>query len=204
MGAEFRDLAPHIVTMLLGGLASSLGLGVLIRRPRGKAFLSRVEWWGLALFAVASVATLVGGFYWLFRRLSEIPAVGSGFPSPFAFLLIGLGAGLPFSLPGALFAWSEQRPEKVAARERKAKAASRKDRLKYAQELVGQLKELSPTAREITATVEGDKGKVLVLKGDLDRQEGDRLVAALRGDLSDFGFQRVEGEGPKGKWWSRV
>ena len=94
MGLEIREIAPHIVTMLLGGLASSLGLGVISRRPGGRAFLSRVEWWGLALFAIGSVATLVGGFYWLFRRLSEIPAVGPTFPSPFAFLLIGFGAGL--------------------------------------------------------------------------------------------------------------
>ena len=93
--------------------------------------LSRVEWWGLALFAIGSVATLVGGFYWLFRRLSEIPAVGPTFPSPFAFLLIGFGAGLPFSLPGALFAWKEQRPEKVAAKERKAKNLQHIQRLQY-------------------------------------------------------------------------
>lgn len=145
MGSELSDLVPHIGAMLLGGMASSLGLGVFSRRPRGRAFLSRVEWWALALFATGSVVTLGGGFYWLFLRLSAMSEVGSAFPSPVAFLLIGVGAGLPFSLPGVIFAWNEQRPEKLIARERKAKAASRKDRLEYAQELVGQLQEFSPT-----------------------------------------------------------
>jgi hypothetical protein len=56
----------------------------------------------------------------------------------------------------------------------------------------------------VKASLTGDKGKVLMITGDLQRAEGDKLVAALRGELKGLGFQRVEGEGPKGKWWSPV
>jgi hypothetical protein len=51
--------------------------------------------------------------------------------------------------------------------------------------------------------VGGDGGRVLVLEGDLDAAEGERLTAALRAELEGLGFRRVEGAGGKG-WWTRV
>jgi hypothetical protein len=76
--------------------------------------------------------------------------------------------------------------------------------LKFAKDLVRQIEEFADTPRGVKASLTGDKGRVLMIAGDLQRAEGDKLVAALRGELKELGFQRVEGEGPKGKWWSPV
>ena len=101
-------------------------------------------------------------------------------------------------------AWSDARPEKAEARARKAKAATKHDRLEFAENLVGQIKEFAEVPREVSASLTGEDGTVLLFKGDLERHEGDKLVAALRSELQGHGFARIEGEGPKGKWWSRV
>ena len=98
---------------------------------------------------------------------------------------------------------AEQRKE-AEARARKAKAATKHDRLEFVQNLVRQIEEYADTPREVSASLTGDDGTVLLFKGDLERHEGDKLVAALRSELLEHGFTRVEGEGPKGKWWSRV
>ncbi len=204
MGAILRDLIPHMAAMLFGGLTSSFGLAWLARKPRSQSFLSRVKGWGMAVFAVVTVGGLVGGFYWLFSRIGEGFAVEATVGSPLNYLLLGLVTGLPLSLPGVITAWSDARPEKAEARARKAKAATRQDRLEFAQDLVRQIEEYAEARREVSASLIGEKGEVLVLKGDLERHEGDKLVAALRSELQEHGFTRVEGEGPKGKWWSRV
>lgn len=204
MGMDFRELLPHIVAMLGGGLATSLGLGVLARRGRGRALLGRTKLWAMLLLSTVSVGGLVGGFFWIFRKLTDSADSVGLLGSPWSFLLFGAVAGLPFSLPALWVAWSEERPEKKAAQREKVKKATKADRLAYAQDLARQIQEFALTKREITASVRGEKGNVLVFEGDLERQEGDRLTAALRADLEQLGFERIEGEGPKGNWWSRV
>jgi hypothetical protein len=166
--------------------------------------LAHTKWWGIAIFSTVSIAAIVGGFFWIFRRVSAQPDPEAFFGSPLVFLLIGLVVGLPFSLPSVITTWSVLRPAKVAARERKAKAATKADRWQFAEKLLSQIQEFSQTPREIDVFLDGKKGRVLRFQGDLEREEGDRLVNALRADLQDLDFERVEGEGPKGKWWSRV
>ncbi|MCH7534108.1 MAG: hypothetical protein IIB36_20445 [Gemmatimonadetes bacterium] len=201
---ELRELVPHMVAMVAGGLGASLGLSWSARKPRGRALLGRIKWWGVAVFATVAVGGLVGGFYWMFRRVSEHPNPEELFRSPWVFLLMGSVIGLPFSLPGVLTAWSDARPAKVAAREQKRKSATERDRLEFAHKLVEQIKEFSQTPREVSASLSDEKGTVLVFSGDLGREEGDRLVAALRDEMTDLGFKRVEGDGGRVKWWTRV
>lgn len=201
---ELRELVPHMVAMLVGGLAASLGLSWWARKPQRRTLLGRIEWWGMAAFATIAVGGVVGGVYWIFRKVSENPNAEELFRSPWLFLLMGVVIGLPFSLPGLLTAWSDARPAKVAAREQKRKSATEQDRLEFAHKLVEQIKEFSQTPREVSASLSDDRGTVLVFSGDLGRAEGDRLVAALRDEMTDLGFKRVEGDGGRVKWWARV
>lgn len=201
---ELTDLLPQVAAMLVGGLTTSLALGAFARRPRGRAILRRTKPWAITLFAGASVALVVGGFYRGLQTVSSVDDVSALLASPWTFLLVGAVAGLPFALPGIVMAWSEERPGKAAALKEKAKKATKQDRLSYALDLVGQIQEVSLTRREITASVTGEKGRVLLFEGELERQEGDRLVAALRTDLKQLGFERLEGKGPRGNWWAPV
>ena len=198
MGAIVRDLVPHMAAMLVGGITSSFGLAWIARTPRGQTLLSRIKVWGMVVFAVLAVGALVGGFYWLFSRIGRGFEVEETLGSPFRFLLLGLAAGLPLSLPGVITAWNDARPEKAAARAKKAQAASRSDRLDFAQNLVRQIKEYAETGREISASLTGDKGEVLLFEGDLERHEGDKLVAALK-RASGARIRAGRGRGPQGQ-----
>jgi hypothetical protein len=73
-----------------------------------------------------------------------------------------------------------------------------------AADLGRQIEEISPTPRKVVASVGGDGGRVLSLEGDIDAEEGDRLTTALRADLQELGFKRVEGGTGSTTWWSRV
>ena len=70
--------------------------------------------------------------------------------------------------------------------------------------MVKQILDVSPRPRRLSASVGGDGGRVLRLEGDIDPAEGERLTAALRSDLAELGFKRVEGTGNASEWWSRV
>jgi hypothetical protein len=204
MASVLGDLIPHLSALLFGGLLSSFGLTALARRPGGRRVLGRINVWGITVFGILAVGGLVGGFFWLFAGIREGLGAESAIGSPMSYLLFGLVTGLPLSLPGVITAWSDARPEKVEARARKAKAATEQDRREFARNLVRQIEEFADVPRTISASLTGEDGTVLAFEGDLERKEGDKLVAALRGDLQANGFKRVEGEGPKGKWWSRV
>ena len=204
MGSLLRDLLPHLSALLFGGLLSSFGLTAWARRPGGRRILERVNAWGITAFGLAAIGGLLGGFYWLFAGVRQGLGVEQAVGSPSSYLLFGLVIGFPLSLPSVITLWSDARPEKAAARERKAKAATELDRREYARNLVRQIGELADGPRKVSASLRGERGTVLVFQGDLLRQEGEKLVVALRGDLQANGFTRVEGESPKGKWWSRV
>jgi len=103
-----------------------------------------------------------------------------------------------------LYARHELRRRASEKEARKSKPPSRAERVKYARELATQIRDVSPERSGLSAAVSGEDGEVMVFQGPLERAEGDRLVAALRADLTDRGFKRVEGEGAAGKWWSRV
>ena len=57
---------------------------------------------------------------------------------------------------------------------------------------------------QVTASVGGDGDRMLIFEGDLRSDQGEKLVAALRHEMKDLGFKRVEGKGPSGTWWTKV
>lgn len=206
MGSGLGDFVPHMVMLLVGGTSTSLGLAWLARRPAGRARLGRTRPWGMALGGLASVA--VGGvsLLWMVRRVLDAGGPDVSLPSPWQLLLFGAGLGLPLALPGLLLVWSEERPEKVAERNRRIASATKDDRRAFAERLADQIRDASNRPRELTVQVGGEGGRVLEFRGDLARKEGERLVAALRSEMRDLGFKRAEGgkEGGGPGWWTRV
>jgi hypothetical protein len=136
MGAELREFAPHIAALLVGGLASSLGLGRLARTRRGRAALARIRMWGVALVGLASAGVGIVALMWMVRRVVETGTEQAAFPAPLELLLFGIGLGLPLALPGVLMTWNEVRPEKVAERNRRIASATKDDRRAFAEQLL--------------------------------------------------------------------
>ena len=56
---------------------------------------------------------------------------------------------------------------------------------------------------EWTSILHGHR-HVLYFEGDLASDQGEKLVAALRSEMKELGFKRVEGKGPRGDWWTNV
>ena len=73
----------------------------------------------------------------------------------------------------------------------------------FAENLGRQVREFSDPGREVKVTIGGDGGTVLKLEGDMSAKQAERLTAALRADLKEAGFKRVEVGKPK-SWWVRV
>ena len=73
----------------------------------------------------------------------------------------------------------------------------------FAENLARQVREFSDPGREVKVTIGGDGGRVLKFEGDLSAEQAERLTAALRADLKEVGFKRVEVDAPE-KWWVRV
>jgi hypothetical protein len=52
--------------------------------------------------------------------------------------------------------------------------------------------------------VKGKESTVVAIHGGVTREQAERLVNVLRGDLLDLGIQRVESGDEEEKWWVRV
>lgn len=118
-------------------------------------------------------------------------------------LLFGLAIGLPMSLPGVVSAWLDARAAESKKKKRKDRVVTKDDRRAFAENLARQVRELGDPGREIKVTIGGDGGTVLKLEGDFSAKEAERLTDALRADMQDVGFKRVEGDATK-NWWVRV
>lgn len=200
MGSELQDLAPQLFFLLVGGLAASLGPGWWAGRW-GRARLARTGGWVVALASLGLVAVAAGGLYWMVRDLGERFLAGPATISPLRFLLAGILVGLPLSLPTVLASWHGARRD---SRKPARAPATRDERRAFADRIGQQIRDATRPPREVEASIVGDGGRVLLLEGDLKREEGDRLVAALRGELEELGFKRVQGKGTGGDWWTRV
>lgn len=199
-----------IVAMLLGGLVPSLGLTYLARSGRGRSLLGRIRGRTLALVAV-SVSVMCGGaVYFIIRsvlgslRHSGPDAGTLAPPSTLAFLLFGLAVGIFLALPAAVLSWMDERARAGRRSKRRDHVATREERRTFATDLARQIRELSVPPREVEVSVGGDGDQVLLIRGPLDPQEGEKLTAALRSELRDLGFKRVEGSGGMKEWWTRV
>jgi hypothetical protein len=199
-----REFIPHLVLMLVGGLGSSVGLGQFAQSGKGRAILGASRGWAMGLFTAVSLASMGGAGWWMVRRVLNAADASTPFGSPLVLFAFGLAIGLPMSLPQVLSTWNQLRPEKIAAREKRAAEATREDREEYAVQLAEQIRDAAAEPRPIEAFTRGKEGKVLWLEGELARDEGERLVAALRRELSEVGFTRVEARGGKGNWWTKV
>ena len=199
-----RAFAPQILALLAGGLSSSLGLTWLLRRERARERLLGMRVWAIGLACAVLLLVGIGGATWLVRSTLAGGEIAASSLTPLRLLLFGFLVGMPLSLPGVLFAWSEARTRDRAQRRRKDFVPTKDDRRRFADDLVRQIQELSPTPRRLSASIGGDGGRVLVLEGEIDAQEGERLTAALRADLESLGFKRVEGRHGSKTWWSRV
>lgn len=189
--------------ILAGGTVGSLGANSVIRGRFGRAFVRRWRGWGLALYYVVVMAIVVVGLGWVLRSLVVSLDGDAMLDSPWFFFTFGLVMGLPFTLPTVTVVWRQKRVEQTRA-ERKRKPASRQQRLEFAKDLERQLMEYVGDTRTIQVELQGEEGTVLFLRGEISRQEGERLVTALRGDIDAVDFRRVEGKSEKGKWWVRV
>ena len=200
------ELMPIIglsMLILAGGLLGSFGASTVVRSRMGRAFVIKWRWWGLAIYYLVVVTVVVAGLGWVLRSLVANLDANSLFESPWFFFTFGVVMGLPFTLPAVTGVWRSHR-EALARAEKKQKPATRQERLEFAKDLERQLREYVGDTRAIKVELQGDEGTVLFLQGEITRQEGERLVAALRADIDTVDFRRVEGKSEKGKWWVRV
>ena len=203
MGNGFAQYAPQIAMMLLGGLSTSFGTTWLARTPRGRKLLLRVKGWGLAIFAVVSLGLGGGAVYWMVTAMLDSIGGQPEIASTGVMLLLGLAIGLPMSLPGVVLARMDARATDEKKRKRKDRVTTKDDRRAFAENLGRQVREFSDPGREVKVTIGGDGGTVLKFEGDLSAKQAERLTAALRADLKEVGFKRVEVGKPK-NWWVRV
>jgi len=198
---SLRGLAPQVVALLSAGLLSSLGLAFVARRPSAGKLLGRTRGPTLAVSLLVLVIGCGLGAFALAR--TALAGLGGDLDplTPARLFAFGLLVGVPLGAPGVVLAWSEARSR---ARKRKRDHVPTKDeRRAYAADLERQIREVSPEPRRVVASIGGDGGRVLILDGDIRAEEGERLTKALRGDLAELGFKRVEGRGAD-DWWSRV
>jgi len=200
---ESKTLIALVGATLLGGALGSFGLNILIRTKRARNLVNRWPWWGVAIVYVLILSIVAGGFTWTVRAILDASSNRQLLESPWFFLAFGFLIGLPFTLPTVTIVWRAERGGTRDVR-RKVRQATRQERLRFAKDLEGQIREFVGTTRPVHLELQGEKGQVLVFGGDFTREEGERLVAALRADLEAVDFSRVEGQGTKGKWWVRV
>ncbi len=204
MGTMLRTFTPQIFALLAGGLVGSLGMTCAARTERGGAALVKLNAWVFALACLALAGAGGAAALWQLRWALAEQGPGLEGITPAQLLLFGLVIGVPMSLPGVVFAWSDAHTKEKAQKKRRDFVPTKDDRRKFADDLVRQIKEVSPKPREVRASVGGDGGRVLMLEGEIDAAEGERLTAALRTDLAALAFKRVEGKHGSREWWSRV
>ena len=158
----------------------------------------------MSLYALVVLAAAAVFTVWAYSSVIQNPEPDGSLGSPWPFFAVGVAAGLPFTLFTAIAVRHQAKQVAERSRKRKLKPASRQERLEFAKKLEGRLREYSKDLRNATVKVQGAKGTVLAVRGKIEREQAERLVNVLRGELEDLGIERVESaEGEKG-WWVRV
>ena len=185
-----------------GGMLGNFGPAMLMRSKRGRAFVVRWKWWGVTLYFLAVAAAVAGIVAWAFFAVINETQNSSTLESPWFFFAFGIAAGLPFTLSTLLSVRRASR--KSAEKAKRKKPASRQERLDFAKGLEEQLREFSEDLKDARVVVKGKESTIVAIHGGVTREQADRLVNVLRGDLLDLGIQRVESGESDDNWWVRV
>ena len=186
----------------LGGMLGNFGPGILMRSKRGRPIVCGWKWRGVTLYFLAVGAAITGVIAWAYFSVVGGQDAQATLESPLFFFTIGLAAGLPFTLTTLI---SVRRTARIEAeRARRKKPASKQERLDFAKNLEEQLREFSDDLKEARVKVKGKESTVVAIHGGVTREQAERLVNVLRGDLLDLGIQRVESGDEEEKWWVRV
>ena len=207
MEATYGSILSLSGAMIVGGALGSFGLNFVIRSRRGRGFVKRWRWWGVMLYYLAVAGVVIGGFAWVWRSAfggdgAATRAAAAALQSPLVFFGFGVIVGLPFTLLTVTSVW--RRENRPAERDTPKRKVTRKERTEYAKDLEKQLKEYGGEAAAYHVQLREDKGQVMVISGGMTREQAERLVTALRGEMDDLGFQRVEGRAADRDWWVRV
>jgi len=197
-------LAGLLALTLAGGLIGSLGIPILLRSQRLRSRVIRWKWWGVVLYCCTVAAAIAGVVAWVYQTVVKDGGAAGSLDSPWLYLAVGVAAGLPFSLSTILTVRRRAKEAEERKRRRKAKPASRQERVTFAQDLERQLRDYSDDLHDAKVTVRGDKGTVIAIRGNLAREQAERLVNLLRADLEDLGIQRIESADKERNWWVRV
>lgn len=185
-----------------GGMLGNFGPGMLMRSKRGRASVTRWKWWGVTLYFVAVGAVIAGIVAWAYFSVVSDQEATATLESPWFFFTFGFAAGLPFTLTTLISVRRSARIEEERAKRKKP--ASKQERLDFAKNLESQLREFSDDLKEARVKVKGKESTVVAIHGGVTREQAERLVNVLRGDLLDLGIQRVESGDEEQKWWVRV
>jgi len=198
------SLIALLILTLAGGMLGSLGISTLLRSRRGRALVARWKWWGISLYALAVLAVTAAFTAWAYHSVIRNPPLDGSFGSPWPFFAFGVAAGLPFTLFTAIAVRHQARQTAERTRKRQLKPATRQERMEFAKKLEAQLREYSNDLRDATVKTQGEKGTVLAVHGKVNREQAEKLVNALRGELQDLGIERVESGDAEKSWWVRV
>jgi hypothetical protein len=204
MNGLASDFWPQIAALLAGGLGASLGVTYWVRSESVAIPLARLSRVAFTSACLIAVAVGIIAAYLLVRSIMRVAIDDPAAVSPMGLLLFGIAVGVPLGLPGVIATYAETRRRERARIERENRAPTREARRTFADQIRDQILEVSPRPRALSVSLTGDRGTILRLEGDVDATEGDRLTAALREDLRELGFERVEGRKGTAEWWSRV
>lgn len=193
-----------LVLTFAGGILGSFGVSALLRSKLGRSFVVGWKWWGLALYALTVLAVVAGIVIWAYESLVQNAEPDGSLGSPWTLFLFGFAAGLPFTLPTAITLRHAAKKAEERSRKRRLKPATRRERLEFAKNLEGQLRDFADDLQAAKVVVQGEEDTVIVVHADITRTQAEKLVHVLRGELQDLGFQRVESGAGQTNWWVRV
>jgi len=185
-----------------GGMLGNFGPTLLMRSKRGRAFVTGWKWWGVVLYFLAVGGAIAGIVVWAYQSVVGGEQAAATLESPRFFFFFGIAAGLPFTLTTLISVRRSARLQNERAKRKKP--ASKQERLDFAKNLEEQLRDFSDDLREARVKVKGKESTVVAIHGGVTREQAERLVNVLRGDLLDLGIQRVECGDEDDKWWVRV
>jgi hypothetical protein len=201
------DTSSLVILLLVtfaGGILGSLGISTLLRSQRGRLIVVGWKWRGMTLYLSSIAVVVVVIVAWVYYAAIRDPGAGGSFGSPVLFFVFGIAAGLPFTLATVVTVRRQARMAEERARKRKEKPASRQERREFASKLEKQLQEYSNELKGAKVRIQGDRGTVMTIHGNVSREQAEKLVHVLRGDLRDLGIERVESGDVAKNWWVRV